>query len=831
MNKTKIGSLALSAVFLGTTVLGFAGCKKGAGKVKEVPKDAPWYDVKVTTFDTPQGTSSEGYSYYGDYVICDNDIVTSYYSYDEVTYDSMSYIIDYDMEGNIKSQIYIRDLFEDPKNTTAKKDPVDESMKEIEGTTDEEAPDPDCFVTDDGDTRYYEVRNIFKDGDGFGAFLSYYDYSGMDYSEHYFIYSSKDGSVRELNSLSTIVGNNGWFSSIFGMGNGELGVILENWNEKTYESEYSLIILKDDSVKSQTALSDLLKDDKINYVESATYKDGKIVLSCFTDNGGTARYSIDPDSKEVTKDESVSGSYYNTNVADNGIEYYVNESGVFEVKAEDDKSEEKTPVLSFDDCNILRSDVWGMKVISMSDTECTMFGSMYDSGSDKSYFKMYEFTKAESNPNAGEKIINVGYTDYMSNGIYKAIYEFNEKSDEYFITITDVYANTDDLEELWNGGGDEDDEDRYRKAYNEHNSKLMDKLSVDLLAGDAPDIIFGTHPYIQLKDEKFLVDLMPKIEEEIGVDAFFPNVIDGTKTGDKLYSMPLSFEVTGIMADIKAAGDKEGFTFKEYSTFVKDVCNGKDPVGTYMTRMEYFQQVFGTMADLYYDKDGNINLQTEAFYELAEYCKDNVPESFDEEAYYEDDYDYGCYGENTKADTAYLYNINSYLDFAYDSKGSKVKDLYGYPSYDGRGAVVQVDVSVSISAMSAVQDGAWGFVKSLLEESVQKDMGIENYTNPINVAACEAVALKTVKDNNEMAEKYIKEDPQAAQWYRVYKESVVDDYIDALKSATSSNTIDPAIITIVDEEIQAYFAGQKSIEEVTETIQNRAQTLINERKA
>ena len=59
MNKTKIGSLALSAVILGTTVLGFAGCKKGAGKVKEVSKDDPWYDVKTSTFDTPQGVSED----------------------------------------------------------------------------------------------------------------------------------------------------------------------------------------------------------------------------------------------------------------------------------------------------------------------------------------------------------------------------------------------------------------------------------------------------------------------------------------------------------------------------------------------------------------------------------------------------------------------------------------------------------------------------------------------------------------------------------------------------------------------------------------------------
>ena len=826
MNKTKIGSLALSAVFLGTTVLGFAGCKKGAGKVKEVAKDAPWYDVKVTTFDTPEGSSTDGYSYFGNYIICKDDIVTTYTTYDDVTYDSMSYIIDYGMDGNIKSQIYIRDLLGDPKDTTAKTSAVDESMKEVETpTTDDD--EPDCFVTDDGDTRYYEVRNIFKDGDGYQALISYYD--SMDYTEHYYLYASKDESVSELSALSDIMGNGGWISGIFGMDNGEIGAVIEMWNEKTYESEYSIAVLKGNSVKSQTSLSDLIKDEQINYVESADYTDEGIVLMCYGEVGMT-RYTIDLDTKEVKSDEMSSG-YYNTNVADNGVEYYVNESGVFEVKEEKD-DEEKTPVISFDDCNILRTDVWGMQVISMSDTGCTMFGSLYDSASDKSYFKMYEFTKAESNPNAGEKIICIGYTDYISTSVYKAVYDFNEKSDEYFITIDDSYADYEDLEEIWRDGGDtEEDEDRYRKAYNEHNSKLMDKLSVDLLAGDAPDIIFGTHPYIQLKDEKFLVDLLPKLDEEFGIDSFFPNVIDVAKTGDNLYAMPLSFEVNGIMADSKEAGDKDGFTFQEYSKFVNDVCNGKDPFGQYLTRMEYFQEIFETMSDLYYDKDGNINLQTDAFYELAEYCKDNVPETFNEEEYYDDYMFEDCYGENTKADTAYLYNIDSYLNYAYDSKGSKIKELYGMPSYDGRGAVVQVDTSVSISSTSGVQDGAWNFVKSLLEETAQKDMGIESYTNPVNVAACEAVALKTVKDNNERSEKYIKEDPQAAQWYRVYKESVVDDYIDALKSATSGYGVDPAIITIVDEEIQAYFAGQKSIEDVTDTIQNRAQTLINERKA
>ena len=40
---------------------------------------------------------------------------------------------------------------------------------------------------------------------------------------------------------------------------------------------------------------------------------------------------------------------------------------------------------------------------------------------------------------------------------------------------------------------------------------------------------------------------------------------------------------------------------------------------------------------------------------------------------------------------------------------------------------------------------------------------------------------------------------------------------------------DPAILNIIHEEIPAYFAGQKEIEEVCKSINNRAQTVLDER--
>lgn len=58
---------------------------------------------------------------------------------------------------------------------------------------------------------------------------------------------------------------------------------------------------------------------------------------------------------------------------------------------------------------------------------------------------------------------------------------------------------------------------------------------------------------------------------------------------------------------------------------------------------------------------------------------------------------------------------------------------------------------------------------------------------------------------------------------------VIEDYNDILRSASTISYMDSSIELIVMEEIPAYFAGQKSIEDVAAIIENRAQTVIDER--
>ena len=59
--------------------------------------------------------------------------------------------------------------------------------------------------------------------------------------------------------------------------------------------------------------------------------------------------------------------------------------------------------------------------------------------------------------------------------------------------------------------------------------------------------------------------------------------------------------------------------------------------------------------------------------------------------------------------------------------------------------------------------------------------------------------------------------------------SVVDDYENMIRSCSSISHTDPAVTVIVREEIPAYFAGQKTIEEVIDIVENRVQTFLDER--
>jgi len=68
-----------------------------------------------------------------------------------------------------------------------------------------------------------------------------------------------------------------------------------------------------------------------------------------------------------------------------------------------------------------------------------------------------------------------------------------------------------------------------------------------------------------------------------------------------------------------------------------------------------------------------------------------------------------------------------------------------------------------------------------------------------------------------------------ADAYREVDKAVADNYKKMVESCSVTPSMDTEITIIIFEEIPAYFAGQKSFDDVIKLINNRATTYLNER--
>lgn len=424
------------------------------------------------------------------------------------------------------------------------------------------------------------------------------------------------------------------------------------------------------------------------------------------------------------------------------------------------------------------------------------------------------FDKASSNPNAGKTILTAGFTGDIDFSIGTAISEFNKTNSDYFVVAKSYTLN-------------DDEEDSIELAVNQNASAaaiITNNLMMDMLNGDGPDILINTGNYSQFNSDEYLMDLSSFIDNEFADGILFDNVIEASKTDGKLYQIPTTFSVNGILLDSKDASGKVGFTFDEYDAYVSGACNGSNPIAPDGGRLDAFNALYPTMSELMYDKDGNVDFENGVFEQIASYCLNSIgqkPNGFVAPSSAMD-------GMTLKLNSfVQLSNISLYL---FSNPMRNDVSLVGIPSVDGRGPSITANSSVAISVSCCDEDGAKAFVKSLLTNEKNYSQVFEN---PILVSATKDLAAKVIafynKNYETEVERNAPESEMNALGIYYYDPALVDSYIAILKTASCSTSADMNILVIIDEEIQAYFAGQKSIDDVISIIQSRAQTVVDER--
>ena len=557
------------------------------------------------------------------------------------------------------------------------------------------------------------------------------------------------------------------------------------------------------------------------YVDAVLSIDDAKALVLVSTNKGYRYYELDLANGKLTQARDKDYEWLDANklgqffLGSDGIVYCRNANGYSTINVATKSTED---VFDYSWCNINRGIISRLELADCTGDSFIFIGqtkpsSIYESAPIS--FQIIELTRADKNPNAGKTILEL-YTDFVDETVGAAVEKFNNENTKFFIEYVDSYSD-----EMLKAFESVDvvsmDDDEYKQYKLELDNKLSNALAMDIMNGEGPDILINTSKYSQLNNPEYLIDLSPYVKD-FDPDQYFTNIIDGARTEEALYQLPVSFSINGIYTDIESAGSSGiGFTLDEYPDFVKGPCNGTDLIQS--GQAVYFAMLFNDMRDKFL-VDGKADLSVPGFAMLADYVKDNVPEKCQPfEIISEKTYNY--------ADYRNFYGIGSF----YSARTGMIKNptILGIPSLDGHGPNFTPLYSVAVSKQ-AVDAGACGdFVKILISDEIQTYMAMKDYF-VINRNAFRTAAEKANSYYNNGGSMHSNGGGSSPyNGGKKFSETEVDNVERVIMSCSKMQTEDSAISIILIEEMPAYFLGQKDLDAVVKIAQDRVQKVLDER--
>ena len=535
----------------------------------------------------------------------------------------------------------------------------------------------------------------------------------------------------------------------------------------------------------------------------------------------TGRMTKVTEAKPISSNQKISSTR-------EGKGYLTKATGIYEF---DPTNADDVCVLNYDHCNINRYESQSADVLSLDENRIILGCSPVTEGEFllPEPAVVYVLEKAEKNPNAGKTVLTVAsLSDSVSYYEGEALKAFNEQNPDYYVQLVlyeqNAYQKTGDVT---------DDIDTSDRQMYDAMAMVSGSLAMDIRSGDGPDVVLGAAQSLDLLDSQYLMDLTSYLEgQSYDASKYYSKIIDASKIDGKMFFIPTSFTITGMIMDGSQLDENQvGFTYDQYISFVENQRNGSEPVTEYISRMHFLNLCFERNYTQWV-KDKKMHIDQEDFREMVGFFKEKIPqgvsiapldvtELFDPEE------------EEVLKDIVFVENISGTADLGHANYyfDDNLRIL-GLPSQDGTGPSANIVNSFSITEGSAVKDGAYALLDILLSEEIQKK-AID--TIPINRAAV-SYRLERQTENNRngyscLFYPYSINTMAIARNLSVYPPEAKFSEI-LLKTFESVDTIflsDNAIMMILDEEIPAYLLGQKDLDSVIATINNRSQNVFNER--
>lgn len=348
---------------------------------------------------------------------------------------------------------------------------------------------------------------------------------------------------------------------------------------------------------------------------------------------------------------------------------------------------------------------------------------------------------------------------------------------------------------------------------------MNEAFNKDLLNGEKYDVIMFSYQNTAAYVEKGLLEnLMDYISKDPSFDVndYFENILFAEKDGDKLYSITSTASIDGFIGSTEIFGDKEKLSFDDIVT-----ARAKFPDIPFISNYNYDVIFFNSLLSGDYrvflgGKEGEYNFDTDEFRKLCEISAtfQRMPEDV---VYFQDGYDGFSDGSVVIGKENY-YSTDAYLRAR--SAGKNIRS-YGGPSLDGNGYILNNSEGFSLSSLSNHKEEAWELIKCLLKAIPDYSNGFraskEAFKADVEQMRARAKNGMTIYMNDRKYVLYMEEGDEA------FLEEMV-------KNATVRKKMDDMVWNIIYEEIQPYFAKQKSLDDVIKVMQSRVNLYVEENR-
>ena len=375
--------------------------------------------------------------------------------------------------------------------------------------------------------------------------------------------------------------------------------------------------------------------------------------------------------------------------------------------------------------------------------------------------------------------------------IHALVTNFNEQSDKYVLQIKDYMTD-----------GEMNSEDAIRR------------MNLDILSEHTADLYMYSESEFQDPGENIFTDLNTFIDADpsFSKDEYFWNIIDTCSTNGNLFKMCTLYDLCFYSIPTSIIGDRTTWTLDEFNAIEETLPEGYTLLREGFTQSNLLAGLVGSSYNEWIDPvSGELNLNTEDFYKVMQFAG-------------------ACAAcpEGTETvlitDEICLDNqiIGRYWDYVDMMQAfNEPTTFIGSPISDNGKLKAYISFYFSISANSAVSDGAWEVMKFLLSDEMQKECyydmesGYSGIPVNKNVLLWNIDQVVTEKSNN--GEKPVSPDLE-------------ESFVALIESINSCARYDNEIGKIVIEEAPPYFLGQKSAEEVAVIMESRINLILNERK-